>query len=115
MRREDLNRELDEELQFHIDARVRDNLNAGMTEEAAPSVPRMIWASITLKGEAGAGFIITSCSRPSLTSSFWFSTCAPKKTFGVTWEQILRAIQPWLVREKGYCSSCGTQFELGST
>ena len=35
MRVEDLNREIDEELQFHIDARVRDNLNAGMTEEAA--------------------------------------------------------------------------------
>jgi hypothetical protein len=35
LRREDLNRELDEELQFHIDARVRDNLTVGMTEEAA--------------------------------------------------------------------------------
>ena len=35
LRGEDLNRELDEELQFHIDARVRDNLKAGMTEEAA--------------------------------------------------------------------------------
>jgi hypothetical protein len=35
LRREDLSRELDEELQFHIDARVRDNLNAGMTEKAA--------------------------------------------------------------------------------
>jgi hypothetical protein len=35
LRREDLGRELDEELQFQIDSRVRDNLNAGMTEEAA--------------------------------------------------------------------------------
>jgi predicted permease len=35
LHREDLNRELEEELQFHIDARVRDNLKAGMTEEAA--------------------------------------------------------------------------------
>src|SRR5258708_28156625 len=35
LHREDLNRELDEELQFHIDARVGDNLKAGMTEEAA--------------------------------------------------------------------------------
>jgi predicted permease len=35
LRRNDLDRELDEELQFHIDARVRDNLNAGMTAEAA--------------------------------------------------------------------------------
>ena len=35
LRRGDLGRELDEELQFHIDARVRDNLNAGMTAEAA--------------------------------------------------------------------------------
>ena len=35
LHREDLGRELDEELQFHIDARIRDNLNAGMTVEAA--------------------------------------------------------------------------------
>ena len=35
LHREDLGRELDEELQFHIDARIRDNLNAGMTAEAA--------------------------------------------------------------------------------
>ena len=35
LRREDLGRELDEELQFHIDSRIRDNLKAGMTEEAA--------------------------------------------------------------------------------
>src|ERR1700722_3483802 len=35
LRREDLGRDLDEELQFHIDARIRDNLKAGMTQEAA--------------------------------------------------------------------------------
>jgi predicted permease len=35
LRRTHLDRELDEELQFHIDSRVRDNLNAGMTAEAA--------------------------------------------------------------------------------
>ena len=30
-----MDEELQEELQFHIDARVRDNLTAGMTAEAA--------------------------------------------------------------------------------
>ena len=54
----------------------------------------MTWDSTTLKDEAGAGSIITWCSRQWLTSSFSCSTFAPKKTFGVTWEQILRAIQP---------------------
>ena len=34
-RRDELNRELDEELQFHLDARTSDNLQAGMTTEAA--------------------------------------------------------------------------------
>jgi hypothetical protein len=33
----------------------------------------------------------------------------------VTWEQILRAIQPWLVRENGYCSCCGSTFERSTT
>ncbi|MGH9631944.1 MAG: permease prefix domain 1-containing protein [Bryobacteraceae bacterium] len=30
-----LNREIDEELQFHLDARTRDNLKAGMSPDAA--------------------------------------------------------------------------------
>jgi predicted permease len=34
-RRENVDEELDEELQFHLDARTRDNLNAGMNSEAA--------------------------------------------------------------------------------
>ena len=34
-----------------------------------------------------------------------------KKTFGATWEQILRTIQPWLVRWSGLCPFCGTKFK----
>ncbi len=34
-RRGELDRNLDEELQFHLEARVRDNINAGMTPDAA--------------------------------------------------------------------------------
>jgi putative ABC transport system permease protein len=34
-RRDKMSEELEEELQFHLDARKRDNLNAGMNEEAA--------------------------------------------------------------------------------
>jgi hypothetical protein len=45
LRGEDLGRELDEELRFHIDARVRDNLKAGMTEEA---VGRSSFLSLSL-------------------------------------------------------------------
>src|ERR1035438_2164585 len=48
--------------------------------------------------EMGAGFI-TTWSWPSwricLSQS---STCAPKKTSGVTWEQTLRRMRPWLLR-----------------
>ena len=51
LRREDLGRELDEELQFHIDARVRDNLNAGMTEEAARRDARRRFGNWTLAKE----------------------------------------------------------------
>jgi hypothetical protein len=51
MHREGLNRELDEELQFHIDARVRDNLNAGMTEEAARQDARRRFGNWTLAKE----------------------------------------------------------------
>ena len=35
IRTRDLNPEIDEELQFHIDARIRDNIAAGMTEDEA--------------------------------------------------------------------------------
>src|SRR6185312_8476636 len=35
LRHRDLNPEIDEELQFHIDSRIRDNMAAGLTSEAA--------------------------------------------------------------------------------
>ena len=34
-RRGNVDKELDEELQFHLDARTRENLNAGMNADAA--------------------------------------------------------------------------------
>jgi hypothetical protein len=51
LRREDLGRELDEELQFHIDARTRDNLKAGMTQEAARRDARRRFGNRTLAQE----------------------------------------------------------------
>ncbi|SPF49388.1 conserved membrane hypothetical protein [Candidatus Sulfopaludibacter sp. SbA4] len=51
VRREDLGRDLDEELQFHIDARIRDNLKAGMTEEAARLDARRRFGNRTLATE----------------------------------------------------------------
>jgi predicted permease len=51
LRRESLGRELDEELQFHIDALVRDNLKAGMTEEAARRDARRRFGNWTLAKE----------------------------------------------------------------
>ena len=33
-----------------------------------------------------------------------------KKTSGVTWEKVLHAMQPWLVRVIGCCPCCGTEF-----
>jgi hypothetical protein len=51
LRRNRLDRELDEELQFHIDARVRDNLNAGMTAEAARRDARRRFGNWTLAKE----------------------------------------------------------------
>ena len=51
LHREDLNAEFDEELQFHIDARVRDNLSAGMTEEAARHVARRRFGNRTAAKE----------------------------------------------------------------
>jgi hypothetical protein len=35
-RRDKMGAELEEELRFHLDARIRDNLNAGMNAEATP-------------------------------------------------------------------------------
>jgi hypothetical protein len=35
-----------------------------------------------------------------------------KKTSGVTWEQILRLIQPSLVRSRGYCACCHSKSEM---
>jgi hypothetical protein len=29
----------------------------------------------------------------------------------VTWEQILRTMQPYLVRQSGCCKWCGTKFD----
>ncbi len=51
LRREDLGRDLDEELQFHIDSRVRDNLKAGMTREAAQLDARRRFGNWTLAKE----------------------------------------------------------------
>jgi predicted permease len=51
LHREDLGTELDEELQFHIDARIRDNLGAGMTEEAARRDARRRFGNWTLAKE----------------------------------------------------------------
>jgi len=34
-----------------------------------------------------------------------------KKTFGATWEQILRTIRLWRVRCSGLCPFCGTKFK----
>jgi predicted permease len=51
LRREDLGRELDEELQFHIEARVRDNLKAGMTEDVAQRDARRRFGNWTLAKE----------------------------------------------------------------
>src|ERR1700683_4966514 len=50
-RREELNRELDEELQFHVDARTRDNLHAGMAPEAARNDARRRLGNRTLAKE----------------------------------------------------------------
>jgi predicted permease len=50
-RREHLDEELDEELQFHLDARTRDNLNAGMNAEAAQHDARRRFGNATLTKE----------------------------------------------------------------
>jgi predicted permease len=51
LRRDDLGRELEEELQFHIDGRVRENINAGMTAEAAQRDARRRFGNWTLAKE----------------------------------------------------------------
>ena len=50
-RRENVDEELDEELQFHLDARTRDNLNAGMNAEAAQLDARRRFGNATLAKE----------------------------------------------------------------
>jgi predicted permease len=50
-RRENLDAELDEELQFHLDARTRDNLNAGMNAEVAQLDARRRFGNATLAKE----------------------------------------------------------------
>ena len=49
--REELGRELDEELQFHIDARTRDNLKAGMSDQEARRDARQRFGNRTLAKE----------------------------------------------------------------
>jgi predicted permease len=50
-RRENVGEELDEEVQFHLDARTRDNLNAGMSAEAAQLDARRRFGNPTLAKE----------------------------------------------------------------
>jgi putative ABC transport system permease protein len=50
-RREIVDKELDEELKFHLDARTRDNLNAGMNAEAAQHDARRRLGNATLAKE----------------------------------------------------------------
>ena len=47
-RREILDEELEEELQFHLDARTGDNINAGMNAEAAQLDARRRFGNATL-------------------------------------------------------------------
>jgi predicted permease len=49
--RENVDEELDEELQFHLDARTRDNFNAGMNPEAAQLDARRRFGNATLAKE----------------------------------------------------------------
>lgn len=50
-RRDDLSSELDEELQFHLDARARDNIRSGMAADAARSDARKRFGNRTLAKE----------------------------------------------------------------
>ncbi len=50
-RRENVREELDEELQFHLDARTRDNLNAGMNAKEAQHDARRRFGNATLAKE----------------------------------------------------------------
>jgi len=50
-RRKSVDEELDAELQFHLDARIRDNLNAGMNAEAAKHDARIRFGNATLDKE----------------------------------------------------------------
>jgi hypothetical protein len=79
LRRENLSRELDEELQFHIDARVRDNLKAGMTEEAAQHDARRRFGNWTLAKEKTheINIIVTMLSKRSARTSVTpYAVCA---------------------------------------
>jgi predicted permease len=58
-RRENVDKELDEELQFHLDARTRDNLNAGMNAEAAQHDARRRFGNATLAKERAHEMNIT--------------------------------------------------------
>jgi predicted permease len=50
-RRDKMGAELEEELQFHLDARTRDNLNAGMNAEAAQHDAKRRFGNVTLAKE----------------------------------------------------------------
>ena len=76
LRREDLGRELDEELQFQIDSRVRDNLNAGMTEEAARLDARRRFGNWTVAKEKTHEMNIVVTIQTARTSVAPCAVCA---------------------------------------
>jgi hypothetical protein len=48
---------------------------------------------------------------PSPACLWWWIICAPKKTSGPTWDQALREMRPLIVRSRGFCPCCLTEFE----
>ena len=81
------------------------------TSNNTSNAPKTIWAWITLKGDRGAAFIIHLVLSALAYLFILTQHLRAKKTSGATWERILRAIQPWLVRASGYCSCCGAKFD----
>jgi hypothetical protein len=59
----------------------------------------------------GLSTVSTAFKRKCHFSSTDPFTYAPKKTSGVTWERVLKAIRPWLVRSTGCCYCCGSKFD----
>jgi hypothetical protein len=82
-----LSRELDEELEFHLEARTRDNVNAGMTPKALLSRPvgtvqhhrgLLSSASFHFVGDGSAGYRAGSYTpprrvSPSICFALWAS------------------------------------------